>query len=180
MLNHAGAEAPFGGFLVSAEQKKPDPARFSSARLAAVQALYSMDITGATPVQALDEYKARRENASELDKSMAKPDADLLTMLVHGTSAELDTIDEMIGGALSGEWTVDRIEAILRAILRVGIWELKTRQNTPARVAVSEYVDLARAFYAGTEPGLVNAVMDRMARILRPHEFDNGNGRNAG
>lgn len=159
---------------MSGEAKKPDPARFSAARLAAVQALYSMDMTGTSPIQALDEYKARRETA---DKTMAKPDNDLVVTLVHGTSAELDLLDDMIGSTLSGEWTVDRIEAILRAILRVGIWELKTRQSTPARVAISEYVDLARAFYAGTEPGLVNAVMDRMARILRPQEFETGNGR---
>ena len=165
---------------MSGEARKPDPARFSAARLAAVQALYSMDMTGTTPVQALDEFKNRRAAQAEGDADLAKPDGELLAMLVHGTSAELATLDEMIGGALSGEWTVDRIEAILRAILRVGIWELKTRSSTPARVAISEYVDLARAFYAGTEPNLVNAVMDRMARILRPQDFENGNGRQVG
>ena len=160
-------------------ERKPDPARFSAARLAAVQALYSMDMTGTTPVQALDEYRERRETGADADKGLAKPDNDLVVQLVHGTSADLTHLDEMIGGALSGEWTVDRIEAILRAILRVGVWELKHRMNTPARVAISEYVDIARAFYAGTEPNLVNAVMDRMARLLRPHEFENVHGRGA-
>lgn len=158
---------------------KPDPARFSAARLAAVQALYSMDMTGATPMQALDEYQERRITNADGDASLAKPDSDLLTMLVHGTSAELAVVDELIAPALSGEWTLDRIEAILRAILRVGVWELRSRPNTPARVAISEYVDIARAFYAGTEPGLVNAVMDRMARQIRPQDFDGSHGRGA-
>ncbi len=157
---------------MSKDSKRPDPARFSAARLAAVQALYSMEMTGATSVQALNEYMERTETGKDSDKSMAKPDLELLAMLVHGSSAELPSLDEMIGGALSTDWTVDRIEAIMRAIFRVGIWEIKNRPNTPARVAISEYVDLARAFYSGTEPNLVNAVMDRMARILRPNEFD--------
>jgi len=152
--------------------KRPDPARFSAARLAAVQALYSMEMTGATSVEALNEFMERSETAKDSDKSMAKPDLELLAMLVHGASSELADLDRIIGGALSAEWTIDRIEAIMRAILRVGVWELKTRQSTPARVAISEYVDLARAFYSGTEPNLVNAVMDRMARILRPLEFE--------
>ena len=164
---------------MSSEPRRPDPARYSTARLVAIQALYSMDMTGTTPAQALDEYNDRRQNAADADgePSLAKPDKDLIVQLVHGTAAEMAAVDELIGSALSGEWTIDRIEAILRAILRVGVWELKSRPNTPARVAISEYVDIARAFYAGTEPNLVNAVMDRMARTLRPQDFENGNGR---
>jgi N utilization substance protein B len=131
-----------------------------------------MEMTSATSVEALNEYMERAETGKDAEKGMAKPDLELLAMLVHGSSAELTTLDEMISGALSTDWTIDRIEAIMRAILRVGIWEIKNRQSTPARVAISEYVDLARAFYSGTEPNLVNAVMDRMARILRPHEFE--------
>ena len=164
--------------MTNEQPRKSDPARFSAARLAAVQALYSMDMTDSTPIAALDEYRARSEQA-EQDPALAKPNDDLLVQLVHGTAADLTHIDEMVGQALSGEWTMDRIEAILRAILRVGVWELKHRTNTPARVAISEYVDIARAFYAGTEPNLVNAVMDRMARLLRPQEFESSHGRGA-
>ena len=164
---------------MSTEPRKPDPARFSAARLAAIQTLYSMDMTGASTVEALDEYQERRKNMAETDPALAKPDNDLVVQLVHGTTAQMDDVDQLIGSALSDDWTIDRIEAILRAILRVGVWELLSRHNTPSRVAISEYVDIARAFYAGTEPGLVNAVMDRMARQLRPLDFDGDNGRGA-
>lgn len=164
-----------------AHTARPDTAKLSAARLAAVQALYSMEITGVTAAEALDEAHARDGDVGELPQDIAKADADLLAQLVRGASAELAQLDEIVTAGLSADWTVDRLEAILRAILRVGIWELKNRLNTPARVIVSEYVDLARAFYAGTEPNLVNAVLDRLARVLRPNEFEPGNnGRRAG
>ena len=151
-----------------------DPARMSASRLAAVQALYSMEITGDTPNQALDEFRTRPADGGGPD--MVEPEGELLAMLVRGTSADGVLLDEMIGSSLSGDWTVERLESILRAILRVGAWELKSRASTPARVVISEYVDIARAFYAGTEPGLVNAVLDRMARVLRPGEFESSHG----
>ena len=159
---------------------RPDTSRLSAARLAAVQALYSMEITEVSATQALDEAHARDGDVGELPQDIAKADADLLAQLVRGTSAEQAQLDEIIAAGLSADWTVDRLEAIMRAILRVGIWELKNRTHTPARVIVSEYVDLARAFYAGTEPNLVNAVLDRLARVLRPADFEPGHGREAG
>ena len=144
-------------------------ARRSAARLAAVQALYSMEITGVSAKEALDEFHARQD---EPRGRMAEPDGDLVAFLVHGATSESALMDEMIGKALARDWTVDRLEAVLRAILRAGAFELKSRRQTPARVAISEYVDVAHAFYAGPEPGLVNAVMDRVARVLRPEEFE--------
>lgn len=152
-------------------KKKPNnnAMRRSAARLAAVQALYSMEITGVSAKEALDEFQSRQD---EPRGSMAEPDGDIVALLVHGATAELALLDEMIGQALSRDWTVDRLEAVLRAILRAGAFELKARPQTPARVAISEYVDVAHAFYAGPEPGLVNAVMDRVARVLRPEEFE--------
>lgn len=152
--------------------RKPNPGatRRSAARLAAVQALYSMEITGVTAEQALTELHERA--AAEPD--LAEPDATLVGLLVHGATAEGGALDELIGRSLSRDWTVDRLEAVLRAILRAGAFELKARPQTPARVAISEYVDVAHAFYAGPEPGLVNAVMDKLARLLRPAEFEGG------
>jgi len=154
---------------------KPNPgaARRSAARLAAVQALYSMEITGVGAAQALDEFRGRME--SEPRGKMAEPDINLVALLVTGVSADCDDLDGQIAQGLTRDWTVDRLEAVLRAILRAGAFELKSRPQTPARVAITEYVDVAHAFYAGPEPGLVNAVMDRMARNLRPAEFQ-GNG----
>jgi N utilization substance protein B len=137
--------------------------------LAAVQALYSMEITGIAAAQALDEFRQRQ--AEEPRRGMAEPDGALVALLVQGATAEAALLDEMIGRALSKDWSVERLEAVLRAVLRAGAFEIKARAQTPARVAISEYVDVAHAFYAGSEPGLVNAVLDRVARALRPEEF---------
>ncbi len=153
--------------------RKPNPnpnaTRRSAARLAAVQALYSMELTGISAQDALDALaQHQRDNTEEI---LAEPNADLVTFLVLGASAQQESLDQDIALALHRDWTIERLEAILRAILRVGAYELRNREKTPARVAISEYVDVAHAFYAGPEPGLVNAVMDKMARVVRPLEF---------
>lgn len=152
--------------------RKPNPgaARRSAARLAAVQVLYSMEITDVGATQALDEFAQRCEQ--EPPDTLAAPDRQMVAFLVQGVAADLAALDEQVAANLTRDWTVDRLEAVLRAILRAGAFELKSRPQTPARVAITEYVDVAHAFYAGPEPGLVNAVMDRLARSLRPSEFD--------
>jgi N utilization substance protein B len=149
----------------------PSVAKRSAARLAAVQALYQMEMTGVSDEQALVDSKARR--TEEPRGRMAEPDPSLLGQTVRGVSADTATLDQLIGGALSGDWTVERLEAILRAILRAGAWELGARPQTPSRVCISEWVDVAHAFYSGPEPGLVNAVLDRLAQALRPEEMGN-------
>lgn len=131
-----------------------------------------MEITGVNAEQALDEFRQRLE--SEPRGKLAEPDVDLVSFLVRGTTADGADLDRQIADGLARDWTVDRLESVLRAILRAGAFELKSRPQTPARVAITEYVDVAHAFYSGPEPGLVNAVMDRMARTLRPAEFEGG------
>lgn len=155
--------------------RKPNPnaTRRSAARLAAVQALYSMEITGVTAEQAMDEFRERQEN-DEPGGTLAQPDGELVTLLVRGASVDGEALDEMIGRALSRDWTTERLESVLRAILRAGAFELKARPQTPARVVISEFVDVAHAFYAGPEPGMVNAVLDKVARALRAEEFEGG------
>lgn len=150
---------------------KPNPsaAKRSAARLAAVQSLYQMEMTGISAEEALTDSRTRA--AEEPRGRMAEPDGSLLAQVVRGVTAERALLDDAIGRALSNDWTVDRLEAILRAIMRSGAWELKGRAQTPARVVISEYVDVAHAFYAGPEPGLVNAVLDKVARTLRPEEL---------
>jgi len=161
---------------------KPHPksvhgARRSAARLAAVQTLYSMDLTGMSAVQALDEFRRRQDEepqggmAEEPQGGLAEPDGALVALLVQGATAEAALLDEMIGRSLSRDWTVDRLEAVLRAVLRAGAYEIKARPATPARVAISEYVDVAHAFVDKTETGMVNAVLDRLARNIRAEEF---------
>lgn len=153
----------------SNQRYNPGATRRSAARLAAVQALYSMEITGVSVVEALDEFQERQD--SEPRRGMAEPDGDLLAFLLHGVQADMQSLDDLIGQALSRDWTVDRLESVLRAILRAGAFEMKARPQTPVRVVISEYVDVAKAFYAASEPGLVNAVLDKIARQLRQDEL---------
>jgi len=162
--------------------------RRSAARLAAIQALYQVELTGASPDAVLrdlvqrvigekgietvpDEY----DDAVEVEHSLVEPDSELLTFLVRGALAESERLDAMIDAALNRDWTMERLEAVLRAILRAGAFELSSRLDVPPRVAISEYVDVAHAFYAGPEPGLVNAVLDRIAKVVRADEL-RGNG----
>ena len=81
-------------------------------------------------------------------------------------------LDPLIDRALAGGWPLKRVEAILRAVLRAGAYELDRRRDVPARVVVSEYVDVANAFLDGEETGMVNAVLDQLARALRDGELD--------
>jgi N utilization substance protein B len=150
----------------------PSVARRSAARLAAVQALYQMEMTGVTGEQALLDSKTRR--TEEPRGRMAEPDSSLLGQIVRGVSADTTLLDGPIGESLTGDWTVERLEAVLRAILRAGAWELVSRPQTPPRVCISEWVDVAHAFYSGPEPGLVNAVLDRLAQTLRSEELGKG------
>jgi transcription antitermination protein NusB len=150
----------------------PSVAKRSAARLAAVQALYSMEMTGVDCEQALKEAKERAAN--EPRGRLADPDSSLLNQLVRGVSAQVAELDVQVSEALSGDWNTDRLEAVLRAIVRAGAWELSARPQTPARVCISEWVDVAHAFYSGPEPGLVNAVLDRLAQTLRGSEMGKG------
>lgn len=163
----------------------PGAGKRSAARLAAAQALYEIDITAAPPDPVLIEFMAKRwtvdpetgERLVEGGKkgkgaALVEPDAALLGELVRGVVARQAELDSRIGPALSGEWTVERLEVLLRSILRAGAFELMAKPDVPAPVVISEYVDVAHAFFAGNEPALVNAVLDRLARTLRPGEMD--------
>jgi N utilization substance protein B len=90
---------------------------------------------------------------------------------VRGVAERAEDIDRMLASALTESWTVERLEVVLRCILRAGAYELLARPGVPARAAINEYVELAHAFYAGAEPGMVNGLLDRLARLLRPEEF---------
>jgi len=146
--------------------------RRGAARLAAVQALYQMDIA-ATPI---NEILADFENhwlGREVEGSQYLPaEAAYFRQVVEGVVEAQRRLDPMIDHALAGGWPLKRVEAVLRAVLRAGAWELDARRDVPARVVVSEYVDVANAFLDGEETGMVNAVLDGLARSLRAAEFD--------
>jgi N utilization substance protein B len=158
-------------------EKDPRKAnRRGAARLAAVQALYQMDVAG-TP---LDEIMAEFEThwlGREVEGSQYLPaEAAFFRDVVAGVVREQRALDPMIDAALSGGWPLKRVEAVLRAVLRAGAFELGHRRDVPARVVVAEYVDVANAFLDREETGMVNAVLDQLARRLRDTEFDRATG----
>ena len=148
--------------------------RRGAARLAAVQALYEMDIAGAKADPVLVEFMQNRWESASEDGDIPPPDDSFLGDLVRGVDGRLGELDTMIGDALSEDWPMDRLEAVLKAILRAGAYELLALGNVPSRVVINEYVDLTHAFFVGNEAGLVNGVLDRLARSLRSAEMGEG------
>jgi len=156
---------------------KADMGRRTAARLAAVQAVYEMEMAERSADAVLHDFAADRWAAVGGEGGPSRridPDAAFLGDLVRGTAGRLADLDGMIGPALSAEWPIERLEAVLRAILRVGAYELFARPDVPLRVIISEYVDIAHAFFDAKEAGLVNAVLDRIGRVLRPDEAGDG------
>ena len=142
-----------------------------AARFGAVQALYQMDVGGATLPAVVAEFEAHRLG-QELEGEQLRPaDAAFFRALVGGVVDLQRRIDPVVHGALPPSWPLSRIDLTLRAILRCGVFELMERQDVPARVVITEYMDVARAFFDADEPGLVNGVLDTVARQLRPREF---------
>lgn len=146
----------------------------SAARLAAVQALYQIDLTGISPDSVVAEFVEHRFDKVVDDLPGERADPGLFSDLVRGASARRDEVDRLVGDSLTDTWTVERLEKILRAILRLGAYELVARADIPARVVITEYVDVANAFFDGGQPGLVNGVLDALARRLRNGELAAG------
>lgn len=154
--------------------------RRSAARLAAVQALYQMQLGGASVDEAIAQFtgfKSRPPTADDGDDApMPAPDPGLFGAIVRGVSAERERLDEMIGGALTTDWTVERLQILVRLILEAGAFELTARPDVPPRVAINEYVNLAHAFFDGAEPGLINGVLDAIAKAHRGDEMARARG----
>ncbi len=148
-----------------------------SARLTAVQLLYEMDLAGTPGATVIGDFTARvwrseTKDENEIADAMAEPDAGMLSTLVLGVEERRGELDGLIDGVLSGNWTTGRLELVLRAIMRAGTYELLAMGDVPPRVVINEYMDVAHAFFALNEPGLVNGVLDRLARTLRPGELE--------
>lgn len=151
----------------SAHGREPKKAnKRGSARLAAVQALYQMDIGGTTMEETLADFSATRLGTEIEGDQYLPADADFFGQIVRGVVAGQRTIDPMIDTALTVDWPVTRIDATLRAILRAGVFELLKRPDIPAKVVISEYLDISRAFFEDEGTGLVNAVLDTISRRL--------------
>ncbi len=144
------------------------------ARLGAVQALYQMDLTGARLMEVAAEFentRLGREVDPDTDTAIYRDaDSAWFRAILSGVIKDQKRIDPVIQKHLPTEWPLSRIETLLRAILRAGAWELVSKPDVPPAVVISEYVDVAKAFFEEDEHKLVNAVLDRIARQHRVGE----------
>lgn len=155
----------------AAKPRSSAKARRSAARLAAVQVLYEVAQTGKTAAEALAEFIEFRIGHEIDGETFVAADVTLLTAIVRGADAEKAEIDTLIEGAIRPPLERERLELLLRVILIAGTWELLRNHEMAAGILLAEYVGIATAFYGGAEPGLMNGVLDRLARTLRPYEF---------
>ncbi len=143
----------------------------SAARLAIVQALYQMEVAG----KGLNEIFAEFEShwiGREIEGVQYKPaEIAFFRDVLQGVLTDQVAIDRQIDRVLSGGWPLARIEAVMRAALRAGAYELRARKDVPPRVVIKEYVDVTAAFFGPTESGMVNAVLDKIAREERQGEI---------
>ena len=145
--------------------------RRGAARLAAVQALYQMDIAGKGLNDILAEFESHWLGQEVEGEQYLPAEAAFFRDIVRGFTAEQRRLDPLIDQALASGWPLKRVEAIVRAVLRAGAFELGHRTDVPARAVVAENVDIANAFVDREETGMVNAVLDQLARKLRAGEF---------
>jgi N utilization substance protein B len=153
----------------TAEDRKAN--RRGAARLAAVQALYQMDIAGAGLNEVFAEFESHWIGREVEGEEYLPAEAAFFRDVVSGVVREQRKLDPLIDTALARGWPLKRIEALLRAVLRAGAYELDHRRDVPARVVVSEYADVANAFVDADETGMVNAVLDQLARQIRGDEL---------
>lgn len=169
---------------MSAGKQKSTKGGRSAARLAAVQGLYQMDIA-ATDLNIvirdltndpIGETAGETFASDEAQPEMVEPDATFLAELLRGVVRRQRDIDTMVDNQLAAGWRLARVDSILRAILRAGVFELIERTEVPGRVVINEYVEIAHAFLSHDDPKVVNGVLDKLARRLRPAEFESGGG----
>jgi transcription antitermination protein NusB len=152
------------------------PRSRTASRVAAVQALFQSEQAQENPETVIDQFVRHRlgDTAAEHGYEDGRiPDAEvpLFAQIVRAAVRQQDTIDAMVAEALPADWPLARIDPVLRALLRAAGAELAATDGAPSKVVINEYLDIARGFFAGPEPGLANAVLDRLARLLRVGEF---------
>ena len=140
----------------------------SAARLAAVQALYQQEMEGTPTARLIHEFHDHRLGATIEDVTYVDAEQSCFDDLVSGTSARLAEIDELIGDRLAEGWSLARLDKPMKALLRVGAYELLARPDVPVASVITEYVDVAHAFYDKRETGFVNGLLDAIAKVARP------------
>jgi len=140
----------------------------SAARLGAVQALYQSELAQTAPSLVISEYMDHRLGKEMEGDRYKAADRAFFKDIVEGVSRRLPEVDEAIKAALPAKWPLDRLENLVRAILRCGAYEIMVRPDVPTPVIINEYMDVAHAFFAEGEPSFINGVLDTLARRLRP------------
>jgi N utilization substance protein B len=139
----------------------------SAARLAAVQALYQMEMEGTPLALLLHEFHQHRLGATIEDVTYLPAEEPFFDDVVSGVSARREEIDALVGDKLASGWTLERLDKPMRQILRAGTYELLARADVPTASVISEYVDVAHAFYDKREAGFVNGLLDAIAKAVR-------------
>ena len=139
----------------------------SAARLAAVQALYQQEMEGTPTPSLIHEFHAHRLGATIEGATYADAEQSFFDDLVSGTVARKDEIDALIADRLAKGWSLERLDKPMKAILRVGSYELIARADVPVATVINEYLDVAEAFYDKREKGFVNGLLDAIAKVAR-------------
>ena len=143
----------------------------SAARLAAVQALYQMDVTGKPLPDILAEFETYWIGGEIEGETYNPAELAFFRDILKGVLADQQLLDRSVDATLVASWPLSRVDSVMRATLRAGAYELKKRRDIPARVIIKEYVDIAGAFFGREESGMINAVLDGLGREHRADEF---------
>jgi N utilization substance protein B len=149
----------------------------TGARVAAVQALYQSEQSGEAAETVIDQFLRHRIGALPggdgfEDGRVPEADVPLFAGIVRRAAKQGETIDGIVAGHLNKDWPLEKLDPVLRALLRAACAELHDSKEPPARVVINEYLDIAHGFFGGDEPRFANGVLDALARALRPEEFD--------
>jgi len=152
------------------QNPKPRPRTLS--RVAAVQALYQAEQAAQSPEAVIDQFiRHRLQAGGEADDGQLAAHIPLFAQIVRTATDQQDTIDTLIANALPATWPMDRLDPVLRALLRAGGAELWMADGPPAKVVINEYLDVAHGFFDPEAARLANGVLNRLAHLLRPAEF---------
>jgi len=163
--------------MTTTSRPTPTPGKIAlaprtAARVATVQGLYQMDLASTDLNAVIDEFVSLRFPKPPGDEAAAGADPTFFTELLRGVVRRQRDIDPLVDQQLAEGWRLVRIDAIVRAILRAGVFELMERPDVPSRVVINEYINVAHSFFSGDEPKVVNGVLDSLARKLRAGEFN--------
>ncbi|MBS0476669.1 MAG: transcription antitermination factor NusB [Proteobacteria bacterium] len=146
---------------------KPSSQKRAAARLAAVQALYQLEMEGTPLASLLDEFHRHRLGAEIEGDQYAEAEVAFFDAVVQGVAARREEIDTLLAGRLAEGWSLERLDKTMLQILRAGTWELMARADVPTGSAISEYVDVAHAFFEPREAKFINGVLDGVAKAVR-------------